>query len=619
MNKAGLRKRSVSKRSIWKRAGSFLLAGGLVLGMSFAGVQPAAAASSAVTAAREPEDERQDFDEYMDELYDNMADGDFFNIHMFMENPSDYGIDMKRHAFSKTFLNDAGVKDDEWREKAAAVTERLSEFDLDLLDEERQMTYKIVWEYFEIAEAAVDFCLYKDVLSYTQGEHIQLPVTLTTFNIMSKEDASNYLELVADIDEYFRAILAYEQKRSEAGLFMSDDALDMVIRDCKVYADRDTENILVESFPKQLDGIRCITEEEKQGYVECLKTVVEENFYPAYDGLIKGLEKLRGTGTGSEGICSLDKGKEYYEYLVKSNVGVSCSMDELTDMVNEAYLKDYNELNELVGDQEKVNALLDEKFDSTDPEEILGLMQKRIREDWPDIGKLDYEFREVPEKLQESMSPAFYIIPQIDVPSQNVIYVNNAYVQEDIWTTIAHEGLPGHMYQINYNKINYNHKNGYRPIRRLLENSGYAEGWGTYSEISSLSYAGLSEEAARLRKLMLLESLGMPAMLDIGINYEGWTREETYNKLCELYDEEDAAGLAEYLYDYIINNPSQYLVYYVGYLEITDMRDEAEAVLGEEFSLKDFHAFILDEGNAPFKIIREDFKKWLSEQPDSNQ
>jgi len=103
-------------------------------------------------------------------------------------------------------------------------------------------------------------------------------------------------------------------------------------------------------------------------------------------------------------------------------------------------------------------------------------------------------------------------------------------------------------------------------------------------------------------------------MLDVGINYEGWSREEVYNKLHELFDEENSAFLAEYYYDYVINNPAGMLPYYLGYLEITDMRDEAEETLGEKFSLRDFHTFMLDEGNAPFTVIREDFKKWISEQ-----
>ncbi|WP_148410586.1 DUF885 domain-containing protein [Murimonas intestini] len=601
----------MKKVSLWRRAGCFLLTGGLVLSMSFAGVQPAAAASSAVTAAREPEEEQQAFDEYMDELFIDLLNGDYYSLHLMLENPSEYGIDLKRHAFDKTLFKEAGARDDEWQEEVTAVTDRLSEFDFDLLDEEQQRTYRVVWEYFKNEEAAADLGLYYEPLSYVQGVHSEMPVLLSVFTIMTREDARNYLELVADIDEYYRAVLEYEQKRSEAGLFMSDDALDMVLEDCRIFADREAENILVACFPDQLDGIECITEEEKQEYVECLQTVVDENFYPAYEGLIEGLEKLRGTGKNDEGICYFEKGKEYYEYLVNSKVATSYEMDEVSEIINESLQNITDELNTF--DSDTAGKLLSEEFDSLDPDEILKLMQERSREDWPDIGELVYEFREVPEKLEDSMNLAFYMLPPLDIPMRNIIYVNNAYIQEDFWTTVAHEGVPGHMYQTNYNNLNNNGK-GYGPIRRMLENNGYAEGWGTYAEIYSLSYAGLSGEAARLRKLISLQGLGIAAMLDVGINYEGWSREEVYNKLHELFDEENSAFLAEYYYDYVINNPAGMLPYYLGYLEITDMRDEAEETLGEKFSLRDFHTFMLDEGNAPFTVIREDFKKWISEQ-----
>ena len=169
----------MKKVSLWRRAGCFLLTGGLVLSMSFAGVQPAAAASSAVTAAREPEEEQQAFDEYMDELFIDLLNGDYYSLHLMLENPSEYGIDLKRHAFDKTLFKEAGARDDEWQEEVTAVTDRLSEFDFDLLDEEQQRTYRVVWEYFKNEEAAADLGLYYEPLSYVQGVHSEMPVLLS--------------------------------------------------------------------------------------------------------------------------------------------------------------------------------------------------------------------------------------------------------------------------------------------------------------------------------------------------------------------------------------------------------------------------------------------------------
>lgn len=94
---------------------------------------------------------------------------------------------------------------------------------------------------------------------------------------------------------------------------------------------------------------------------------------------------------------------------------------------------------------------LDEAIDisENDPKIILQTLQSSLKEDFPDAVSSQYTLKYVPESLEDSMNPAFYMIPPVDVTDSNVIYLNNSQITDNLslFTTLAHEGYPGHLYQ----------------------------------------------------------------------------------------------------------------------------------------------------------------------------
>ena len=200
------------------------------------------------------------------------------------------------------------------------------------------------------------------------------------------------------------------------------------------------------------------------------------------------------------------------------------------------------------------------------------------------------------------MNPAYYILPPIDYLENNVIYINNAHSTDDIeqFVTLAHEGFPGHLYQTTY----FYGKNP-SAIRKLFGFSGYSEGWGTYAEVYAYRLAGIDDTMILLNELNKSYSFALYCLADIGINYEGWTFEDTQDFLG--VDEETCREV----YEILVEEPALYLAYYGGYLEFVELREKAEEALGEQFDLKEFHTFLLDVGPAQFEIIEDRLDKWL--------
>ena len=245
-------------------------------------------------------------------------------------------------------------------------------------------------------------------------------------------------------------------------------------------------------------------------------------------------------------------------------------------------------------------------FRSMEPELIVTTLETSIFQDFPPISSVDFEIRSVHKSMEEFLSPAFYLTPPMDTGTPNVIYINHGrqISNLELFTTLAHEGFPGHLYQtIYFGRQNPSH------IRYLIDYSGYVEGWATYVESYAYSYAAsyLSpEEASAYTRLSWLNrsvNLCIYSLLDVGIHYRGWTPAQAARFL-NLFGIRDAHVTAE-IYRYIAETPANYLKYYVGYLNFLDLKEEQQALLGENFDLKAFHQQILSIGPVQFPVLRK--------------
>ena len=125
--------------------------------------------------------------------------------------------------------------------------------------------------------------------------------------------------------------------------------------------------------------------------------------------------------------------------------------------------------------------------------------------------------------------------------------------------------------------------------------------------------SGQKPELASLMSHNASASLALYALMDMNINYNGWDLAKTGEFLNQFYEIEDQEVI-QTVYNAMISQPANYLNYYVGYLEILQLRQKAEKALGDKFSLLDFHTFLLDIGDAPFTVLNDYLDQWIGEQ-----
>ncbi len=531
------------------------------------------------------------------------------NLHYTLAYPENFGI-----TDYEVSLGTYSVEDfEESYGEMERLKKDMSAFRRGSLSNEQKLTYDIIMDYLDTELAIKDLMLYAETLSPTTGYQAQLPVILAEYTFRTKQDIEDYLALASQVDDIAKDIIAFEQEKARAGLFMADYVADGVIAQCEDFIENPQENYMIEVFNDKIEEFEDLSAEEKESYKEKNYQVITTEVVDAYKILIEGLTLLKGNGTNELGLCYYEDGKEYYEYLVRTGTGSDSSVKKL-ERKAEDYVNNYIYFlqKEVIENQDLYEKILFYEFPDMTPEEMMEDLMEKSKEDFPQPPKVNYTIKKVHPSMQENLSPAFYLTTPIDDLEHNVIYINDFHMNEDsamdIYPTMAHEGYPGHLYQNIYTGAS-----NLPLVRSLFSYPGYSEGWATYVEYE---YAyGMSGAETPLDELLagnMGMSLAISAYLDMKIHYDGWNREDVLAYL-EKYGLGDEATVDE-LFEVIVEEPANYLSYFIGYMEIMDLRKMAEKKLGDAFSAKEFHDFLLSTGPAPFYIIEDHMADWIKAQ-----
>lgn len=531
------------------------------------------------------------FRQFTKQLFCQELSSNTISLHYTLKNPKEYDIRENEVTFG-TFPTD--------NKNLLASVENLEEvlktFDYNKLSVENSLTYDVLKCYLNMTERDADYILYDEPMGLVSGVQTQLPVILSEYPFYEQSDVDTYLQLMKTTPEYFASLLKFEQKKSKAGLFMSDKIAEQVIEQCKAFRDMGENNYLYSTFAERVQTVTSLSDKQKSDYIQKNARMMKAYVLPAYDKLICEIEKLKGSGKNEQGLCYLPRGKDYYEQVVEASTGSTRSVEEIRDMTRRQMTEDLEAMERVMKISEKeVNASIPQN-----PTSILQDLQTKITTSFPELPDTTYEVKYVPKAMQEHLSPAFYMMPAIDAYNENVIYVNEAQIGNTmaLFTTLAHEGYPGHLYQTVY-FANTNPD----PIRTILNFGGYVEGWATYAEMCSYYLAPLTKDQATLLQKNSSIVLGLYTLADIGIHYDGWSREDAiaFYKKYGIGDEDNINRI----YDLILGSPGNYLKYYVGYVEFLELKKDWVKEYGSQASQKEFHKAVLDVGPAPFKVVEK--------------
>lgn len=537
------------------------------------------------------------FDDFLQNFFRTEVTSNTLNLHFTLSNPERYGI--KETPITLGDLSAQAI--DESHAALENMRSALHTYDYDKLSARQQLDYDILSDYLNTEYSVLDLTLYDEILRPSTGIQAQLPVLYEEYRFYDKDDIEDYLSLISLTDSYFEQIIDFEKQKAAAGLFMSDYACDSIISQCESFIKNPDEHYLIQTFNNKLAQMTDLTDTQRETYQKKNEELVKEHVLSAYENLAASLTKLLGSGENDLGLCYFPEGKKYYEYLVYHNTGSEKSIPEIQEMIRKKRSSDLASASALMlespGLAEKCNTV---RLDGMDSVATLQLLQDKMLAQFPAAPDTEFTVSYIDACMEDYMAPAFYITAPIDNYEKNSIFINASTDATTMryFTTLAHEGFPGHLYQ-----TVMSYEAGLSPARSILNYPGYVEGWATYVEMLSYQYAGLDENVATLMMRNQSALLSLYASTDLGIHYEGWTFADTL-AFWDDYGISDQVALRN-MYELIVEEPTHYLKYYVGYLEFLELKEKAQETYGSNYSDIAFHQAVLDIGPAPFSIVEK--------------
>lgn len=506
------------------------------------------------------------------------------------------------------------------------------------LSPDNRLTQQILSLYYETQLLPARQYLLDEALSPSLGTQAQLPILLAEYTFRKEDDVRNYLKLLTSVDSYLESILSFEKLKAQNGTFMSDATADRIISQCSAFIKDPDDNYLASVFSEKIQSLSGISEQKKAAYQKLHNQILTGQVLPAYQSLIDGLYLLKGSGKNPGGLCQFAGGKAYYEYLIKSSCGIYDTVPEIQSRLIHQFQTDLSLATKLMGSSTATPTFAKDVFlpiseaetgtpsgifsfsaglidaasglsftstpatAETSPEQILEDLQKQIQTDFPAVPSTSYEVKYVHPDLEEHLSPAFYLTPPIDTLSPNDIYINRHANMSglELYTTLAHEGFPGHLYQT----ITFA-SSAPDPVRYLPAMGGYVEGWATYAESFAYTYYQPDSTDGQLAWLNRSLNLCMMSLLDTVIHYNGWNQERCATFLSQLGITDNT--IQKEIYQVIVEDPANYLKYYLGYLQFLDLQQEVRELAGDAFHLHSFHQKVLSAGPCQFPIL----KQWI--------
>lgn len=549
---------------------------------------------------------RQEFDQMLDELFIKMVSQAGINIHDYMEYPEEYGITITDYVL---YDHDEDASEAEADAIDQWLAEEIRKFSVEDLSWQQQILYEKIAYEIEFADQYADVTTYDTMLSTNNGLISNLSIILYEYRFIEEKDVQEYLLYLEDIPACMEDVIQGATESIEMGYAPSDSMLESSIETLEKLCETEN-NPLLEGFDAKVDAAAYLSEESRASYKAKNKELVETVLMPSFRETKAVLEGWVGTLPELKGLSAYEGGAEYYEYLVEMYTGSGMTPDELytylTDNMDQ-YLNAFYAL--LYGNQDALMMYLEEDyaFPYDDPEDIVAHLREKAAEEYPAIEDPGATVSYLPEVMEIDGVLAYYVTPQIDTDTVNVIRLNGSALEDSVsvtYSTLGHEGYPGHLYAYNYIK-----QSDWHEANNLFSYLGYGEGWAEYAGSTSLKWWDLDEGLVKILQLENTMSQIMSGIVDVGVNALGWDVQAVEDCLVEYYGmeagSEEAREAAESFYDFVIDTPGIILSYCVGYLEVIDLRNEVRDTMGDAYTDKAFYEAYLNVGETPFYLTEK--------------
>ena len=546
--------------------------------------------------------ENKSFTKYTNQLVIEYAENDFTTMHQIFEHPENYGIHVNQVKVSLGQFNEDNSKEIKKDQK------KLDSFNRSTLDKTQQTIYDEL-QYENKLNLKAENNKYKyltNCWSTMSGLHQNLVSTFSEYILRDEKDIKDLITLIQDVPRYTNDVLEYTKKQAEKGTLQFD--YDSVIQDIEDTINQKDNSSITNALYDAIDSLQ-LDQTKADSYKQQVKDALDTYFFSSYQTMLDTLTSLQSQVQPLQGLSHYKNGKSYYKLLVQNSISSNDSISEIKKNTKAAINQAIQKYQSLYQKNPMISYELDSiSTDFKDVNDILKSLQKNYIKDFPQVKTMNYDLKALPEDQSVNGVVAYFITPALDYTQNYQMRYNKKDYGDDpssltLYQTLAHEGIAGHMYQAQYNKEHLKY-----PIQFLYNNLGMSEGWATYVESMSLHYLDNNKDLLQAYNLNNILTNLYVILMDISIHYDGMSLSAFKNEYGDMFS---AEGL-ESIYDQLSDNPTVFLSYYYGYLQIVDLKAKAKSKLKTKFKNKDFHNAILQYGEVNFNIVEQSVNEYIN-------
>jgi uncharacterized protein (DUF885 family) len=505
--------------------------------------------------------------------------------------------------------------------------DRLQAIDMDGLRGQDRVSYAVLNYLLQFTVERVNFQEQRTPFVADSGFFTTPTYAAASTRPRTIEEAEAWIERVRHIDDYFDANVDWMRQGLEAGFTQPRTTAENVV----VQLERlNSEEALQTAFARPLSALppAAASDEERARLEADLAEAVSGDALPAYEALHAFFTEEYIPGTReSIGISEVPEGREYYQMLVRYHTTLETTPEEVHERGLAEVARIRAEMEEVIAESgfegsfaEFLNFLrADPQFYAESEQELLmyaAWISKRADDAMPrffrNLPRLPYGVRAVPASMAPTYTTGRYWPGDLENGVAGGYMVNTYDLsQRPLYTLPAltvHEGVPGHHHQIALAQ----EIEDVPQFRRQSYITAFGEGWGLYTETLAEDMGLYTTPYERFGKLTYEMWRACRLVVDTGMHYFGWTQEEA--EACLLENSALAPHNVRTEVQRYISWPGQALAYKTGELLMRDLRAEAEAVLQEDFDIRDFHDTLLSDGAMPLSALEEKMRGWIADE-----
>jgi len=539
-------------------------------------------------------------------------------------------IDNTRLDFHSGKLTDASpARTEKLAGKAERDLQTLRKYNRDRLEGQTALSYDILDWFLQNAVESRRFMYHNYPVNQLFGVQNTLPTFMAnSHQIVNDKSARNYISRLSQFRSKFEQVLEGLQMRAEMGIIPPQFVIDRVLTEMRNFTEQDIrKNILFTSFKERVDTIDAI--EDKNELYEQVETEIANTVYPAYELFINYFEDLKTKATDDDGVWKLPDGDAYYVHQLRSMTTTDLPPQEIHEIGLAEVDRIQNEMIEILTSlgyyygsfADAMRAITEDErylYPNTDEgrkqaiayyQTMIDEIDERIDVAFDIRPSVGVRVERIPEFREATAPGAYYQPPALDRSRPGVFYANLRDMTEvpkwGMRTLAYHEAIPGHHFQIAIQQ----EIEDVPTFRNVLPFTAYTEGWALYAEQLAWEYGFQEDPLDNLGRLQAELFRAVRLVVDTGIHYKRWTREEAIDYMYENTGMPMGDVISE-VERYIVM-PGQATAYKIGMMKILELRDLAQRELGEQFNIKQFHNVILQNGAMPLDILEEVVDGWI--------